>query len=197
MVPSTASEGLMIPNAGTIMTPARWGKVPGHRVWCADNGMYSGCVTPPALLAWLDVMAPHRETCVFATAPDVVCNAVATLDLFRWWGWRIRAKGYPVALVAQDGLESLRWPPQDCYDCLFIGGSTAWKLSDAAAWCIAHAKATGRWVHVGRVNSQRRYRHFQLLGVDSVDGTHIVFAPRRRAREIANWVSQLPLLPPL
>lgn len=111
---------------------------------------------------WLCFMQPWRNRCVFVVAPDVVANAVATLDLFRWYAWRIQSLGFPVALVAQDGLEGLRWPPTWAYDALFVGGTTAWKLSAAADWCIRRAMQAGKWVHVGRVNSQRRIRHLRL-----------------------------------
>ena len=71
------------------------------------------------------------------SCPDVVSDALATTILFRKWGARIRSLGYPVAYVAQDGVEGLRgrttsggltFPVSwDSFDCLFIGGSTAWK----------------------------------------------------------------------
>ena len=159
-------------------------------VWAADNGQFSGRTTPADFLAWL--ARTRRDGCLFAAAPDVVANAVATLDLYRWYAWRIKALGFPVALVAQDGLESLRWPPE--YDALFVGGSTDWKLSPAADWCIRRAKAAGKWVHVGRVNSAKRIRHFQLVGVDSVDGTGVCFAPDQRIRQLQPALMSPPLL---
>lgn len=50
-------------------------------------------------------------------------------------------------------------------------------MSREALVCIQRAQAQGRWVHVGRVNSQKRIRHFKLAGVDSVDGTSICYQP--------------------
>lgn len=177
---------------GQLLTPQSKARIvrPGV-AWAADNGQFSGKITPAQFLDWLVMMRPYRHSCLFAACPDVVCNATATLDRYRWYAWQVKALGYPVALVAQDGMESLRWPP--CFDALFIGGSTEWKMSAAADWCIAEAKRRRAWVHVGRVNSQRRIRHFQLVGVDSCDGTALAFAPNERMRELNSAIQQPPL----
>lgn len=164
------------PVYGLILTPRGGGtQVPAGVPWCADNGAFTGAFDWDRFERFLTAMRPQAATCRFVAAPDVVGNACATLDRYRYYAWRIKALGYPVALVAQDGLESLRWPPE--YDALFVGGSTAWKLSDAALWCIARAKAAGKWVHVGRVNGAKRIRHFQIARVDSADGTHLTYNP--------------------
>jgi hypothetical protein len=178
---------------GIMVTPKRRGvALPAGRRWGADIGMASD-VAVPEYVRWLAGLLPVRRWCLFVVVPDVLCDAVATLDRFRWWAWRIKAAGWKVALVGQDGLESLRrWPP--AFDCLFVGGSTEWKMSDAAAWCIARAKRRyGAWVHVGRVNSQRRIRHFQYLGVDSVDGTTVAFSPDKMYRRLDRQLRQPPL----
>jgi hypothetical protein len=117
---------------------------------------------------------------------------MATLELYAEYAPQIRVLGYPVALVGQDGLEDLPWPEK--YDALFIGGKTEWKLSDAADWCIRKAQSVGAWVHVGRVNSQQRIRHFALMGVDSVDGTTIAFEPDTAYRVLETQLRQPVLL---
>ena len=177
---------------GQIITPRSGRSAPQRPLWCADNEVFTGNFSWPVFSAWLESMTAYRSSCVFVTAPDVVGDAVATLDRFRWYAWRIKALGFPVALVAQDGMESLRWPPE--YDALFVGGSTQWKLSDAADWCIRQAKNTGRWTHVGRVNSNRRIRHFQVIGVDSVDGTSLAFAPDKHYLRFGRQLAQPSLL---
>jgi hypothetical protein len=181
------------PYWGQIMTPRSGKRAPHCAIWCADNGSYSGAFDWTCFSDWLCFMQPWRNRCVFVVAPDVVANAVATLDLFRWYAWRIQSLGFPVALVAQDGLEALRWPPAWAYDALFVGGTTAWKLSAAADWCIRRAMQAGKWVHVGRVNSQRRIRHFQLLGVHSVDGTSLAYSPDRHYKRFSKQLAQPPL----
>jgi hypothetical protein len=173
-----------------MVTPKRRGlALPAGRRWAADIGM-AGDVAVTGYVDWLAGLSSARERCLFVVVPDLLCDAVATLERFRWWAWRIKAGGWPVALVAQDGLESLRrWPCE--YDALFVGGSTQWKMSDAAAWCIRRAKREqGAWVHVGRVNSQKRIRHFQTMGVDSVDGTTVTYAPDKMYRRLDKALRQ-------
>jgi len=136
--------------------------------WAADNGCFAG-FDEPAFLAMLAKVAKLKG-CHWVTAPDVVADAGATVALLAHWGPRIRALGLPVALVAQDGL-TVASAPWDQFDALFIGGSTAWKLSDAARDLVAEAKRRGMRTHMGRVNTVRRLRVAITWGVDSVDGT--------------------------
>ena len=102
------------------------------------------------------------------TVPDVVGDAETTSILFRYWHPEL--DGLPLAYVAQDGAEhqSLPWSQ---FQCLFIGGTTDWKLSPAAAYLARKAKRFGKLVHMGRVNSNMRLRYAYDLGCDSVDGT--------------------------
>ena len=67
-----------------------------------------------------DPYDPFTSRCLFATAPDVVGDAQATLRRAYMLGW-IRYAGLPAALVAQDGLEHLAIPWDD-FDALFLGG---------------------------------------------------------------------------
>ena len=137
------------------------------RAWAGDNGAFSGfdAVAFVAMLAKLRGM----PGCRFVVAPDVVGDAAATLELFARWAPAIRACGFPVALAAQDGLTVATTPWREL-DALFIGGSTAWKLSRHADALLEHAHRLGKWRHVGRVNSRRRMRHFIGL-CESIDGS--------------------------
>lgn len=101
----------------------------------------------------------------------------------------IRTLGYPAALVAQDGLEHLDVPWDD-FDALFIGGSTEWKLGKAAARLVAEAKRRGKHVHMGRVNSRRRWSYAEHIGCDSVDGTFLAFGPDANLRRLQVWTTQ-------
>lgn len=56
---------------------------------------------------------------------------------------RIRALGFPAAIVAQNGLEYLD-VPWDTFDVLFIGGNDAWKFSRAATELVQSAKEHGK-----------------------------------------------------
>lgn len=108
--------------------------------------------------------------CLFATAPDVVADAKATMASFPWWKPVIESAGLPVALVGQDGVEDLDIPWDD-FSAWFVGGSTEWKMSQASADLLTEAKRRGKWCHVGRVNSLKRLDAAMMMGADSVDGT--------------------------
>lgn len=156
--------------------------------WAMDNDCFNAQnFDPRKFIAALQLNADIRGRCLFVTAPDVVADAKATLHRFRHWGPSIHGLDYPVALVAQDGLENLAIPWDD-FEVLFIGGSTDWKLSPAAVWLIREAKRHDKWVHVGRVNSRQRVLFCHHAGADSIDGTHFAIEPDAAL----GWV--LPLL---
>jgi hypothetical protein len=172
---------------GFIDTPAQGNVRPAGVVWCADNGCFGkGYPGDEKWLAWLGRNAHAAADCLFATAPDIVGDAAGTLERSAPFLPMIRAMGYPAALVAQDGLEDLE-VPWDAFDVLFIGGSTGWKLGAAARDLIAQAKTRGKWVHMGRVNSERRYRYAHEVGVDSVDGTYLTFGPDINLPKLLAW----------
>jgi hypothetical protein len=99
---------------------------------------------------------------------------------------RIREIGYRAALVGQDGMEHLD-VPWDEFDCLFVGGSTEWKLGAGAEILIREAKRRGKWVHIGRVNSRKRYLKFADLA-DSCDGTYLTFGPDVNLPKLLRWL---------
>lgn len=153
---------------GRLVSPRSGNRVrPGER-WAADNDAFLAWDGPRfrRMLARLSGV----PGCLFVAAPDVVADAAATLARFGEWAPEIAAAGLPAALVGQDGAEGLDLPWGE-FDALFVGGSTAWKLSAAAADLCREARARGKWAHVGRVNTRRRLRVAYDLGADSVDGT--------------------------
>lgn len=159
------------PNLGRLVTPRHWNRVADTATvmpWAADNDAYLAW-DQPRFEAMLGDLA-GVPGCLFVAAPDVVADAPATLARFDLWEPRIRDAGQPVALVAQDGLEHLE-VPWDRLDALFLGGTTEWKLSDAATLLASRARELGKWVHMGRVNSVRRINHARAIGCDSFDGT--------------------------
>lgn len=158
--------------------------------WAADNGCFSThYVGDTAWIEWLARHAEHATRCLFATAPDVVGDAAATLERSAPHLPAIRQLGYPAALVAQDGLEELAVPWDD-FDVLFIGGTTEWKLGAAAADLVRQAKDRGKWVHMGRVNSHRRWSYAEHIGCDSVDGTFLAFGPDTNLPRLTGWINQ-------
>lgn len=171
---------------GCIVTPKQGNRVPPGAVWCADNGCFGkGYPGDAAWWAWLQTYDPAG--CAFAVAPDVVGDAVATLARSLPWLSKIRALGMPAAFVAQNGLEHLQIPWNE-FDALFIGGDTAWKLGLHARRIAAEAKARGKSVHMGRVNSSQRLRYAQHIGCDSADGTFLAFGPDVNLPRLLGWL---------
>ena len=158
--------------------------------WAADNSAFSD-FNPEAFRQMLAKIRGLRPA-LFVACPDVVADALATLKRFDEWHEETIAAGHPVAFVGQDGIEDLDIP-WDRFSAWFIGGSTAWKLSQASADLAQEAKQRGKFVHVGRVNSEKRIKAAEAMGADSVDGTSAsmfcdAHVPRycSRLRQLAN-----------
>jgi hypothetical protein len=132
-----------------------------------DNGAFSG-FDAKAFRSLLAREYERRHLCRFVAVPDVVGSAMRTFELFRHFSYELR--DWPLAYVCQDGQESVEIPWAEIR-AIFIGGTDRFKDSAETIACIKAAKILGKWVHVGRVNSPRRFEHFESLGVDSVDGT--------------------------
>jgi hypothetical protein len=179
---------------GYIDTPAQGNKRPHGVTFCLDNGAFSDRFDEDKWWRFLTTNAHAADTCAFAVAPDVVGDAQATLDRSTPWLPKIRALGYPAAFVAQDGLEELTIPWDD-FDCLFIGGTDDFKLGPHARTIAAEAKQRGKWVHMGRVNSQRRFMYATAIGCDSVDGTYLTFGPHTNLPKLLAWLRTLDQLP--
>lgn len=187
--------------------------------WCMDNGCFSPSRAkrnePWDEGKWWACLERHAyaaDRCIFATAPDVVNfvngepigDAQATLIKSAPWYTRIRSLGYPVALVAQDGLEVSDIPWREI-DALFIGGSDDFKIGPAGIRkggtplgpipcepLIRAAQERGIWTHYGRVNSRMRF----LLGAkylrcNSADGTYVRFGPDKNLPKLLKWVREV------
>jgi hypothetical protein len=174
---------------GMIATPMQGQPIPPGAMWCADNGCYgSGYPGDDQWITWLASYSPaERARCAFATAPDVVGDATATATRAAPWLDRISQLGYPVAYVAQNGIEHAP-PPWPRFDVLFIGGDTAWKLGPVARALVGDALAHGKRVHMGRVNSLRRMRYAESIGCHSADGTTITYGPDLRLPDVLSWL---------
>ena len=86
---------------GHIATPASGHRLQAGVAWCADNGAFTGAYPgDDKYLAWLSARTAHVARCAFAAAPDVVADGAATLTRSLPMLERIRALGYPAALVA-------------------------------------------------------------------------------------------------
>jgi len=179
--------------AGYLVTPSMRGIPQGIQAgarWAADNQAYTKGFDAGMFFPWLKQMEPYASTCLFVTVPDVVGDAIQTLD--NWRRLNGYFQGWPRAFVAQDGQENLPLPQG--FDVLFIGGFTKWKESRAAIDCI---NRTDKPIHVGRINTWRRYRHFaRMPGAASwtCDGTRIRYERDKATKEWQRYMAQPPLL---
>lgn len=182
------ADDLKTGRIGLLQAPKASYNLDGVAVWAMDNGCYTDSYPgDDAYMLLLRRMEPHRDRCLFVAAPDKVGNAAVTLTNLRYMAPRIRAAGWPVALVGQDGMED-RDVPWEMFEWVFIGGSTEWKLGPGAEQFIRQAQAHGKRVHVGRVNSATRFKHFRSLGCDSADGTFVAFAPEVNVPQVRRWI---------
>lgn len=190
------------PELGYLVTPAsdpNGLQIRHYEYYGADNGNYALKGKPfdaERWLAWLDRLDPTR--CLFVALPDVlhwhvdpktgkevpVGDAKATLKLSAKYVDTVKAKGFPVALVAQDGLTSLDEVPFEI-DAVFIGGSNEYKLGEDVRRIVREARERGLWVHMGRVNSGKRLRYASEIGADSADGTFLKYG--RKADQPAQF----------
>lgn len=162
---------------GALLEPAGGNDIPpAGQVWAADNSCFGGLDAPKWLTMLAKLTASARKP-LWVTCPDVVGDAGATWERYSVWAPVLRSLGLPVALVLQDGLERLKWSARlpsvwDEIAAVFVGGSTAFKLSECAQDLCRQAKDRGKLVHVGRVNTERRIRYLARWGtVDTIDGS--------------------------
>lgn len=153
---------LMVPGAGNDLD-----KIPASMKIAADNGAFKG-LNAPSFVRMLERLKDRQI--LWVTCPDTVGNCIETRRKFNIWSPLIRDYRLPVAYVLQDG-EQLHRIPWDEIACLFIGGTTEYKLGEETREIVKYAKKLGKWVHMGRVNSVERIRYAQSIQCDSVDGT--------------------------
>lgn len=174
---------------GIMNTPKSGYRIATRWIWAADNGCFGkGYPGDELWISWLQrFTAEQRAECLFATAPDVVGNSKESLARSLPHLRTIKDLGFPVALVTQDGMHPDE-VPWNQIDWLFIGGTDQHKLGSEAKKLIASAKDHGKLVHVGRVNSQKRFLAFAALGADSVDGTFLGFGPEVNLPKLLGWI---------
>jgi hypothetical protein len=180
--------GFIDSDFGILTSPSMRGIPSGIKfgmTWAADNNSFKNDFNPDKYLTWLDKFTKYKSTCLFITCPDMVGNSKDTNLLFyRWYKY---LDGWPIAFVAQDGQELIKFPNKDLWQALFIGGTSRWKMSGAAISCIEYAKKLGKHIHIGRVNYYRRYKHFASIeGSENFtcDGTRIAY---EKSEAVKDW----------
>lgn len=168
-----AKKASVSPHLGHLLTPANGNKLSSllssGLPFACDNAAFSS-FCPKAFKRMVCRVIDYGKSPMWVTCPDVVGDADATLRRFE--DWKHFLHGLPIAFVAQDGCESVGIP-WDEIACVFIGGSTEWKLSRYAEKTCMEAKKRNKLIHMGRVNSLKRLRLAVRWGCDSIDGTSL------------------------
>lgn len=202
--PSTtdARNAMAAGKLGALLTPDSWSAgnpaVENFAFHANDNACYAKGEMFDASdwLAWLEMMRPWQDSCLFAVLPDVVGNAEATFRRGLRYAGAVRGMGYAAALVAQEGISDLEIPWGEI-DAIFLGGRTEGFKFGEGLEVATEANRRGLWTHMGRVNSFRRLRSAALAGIDSADGTYLTFGPDKNLRKLLLWLEWIDTHPAL
>lgn len=177
---------------GCLLTPANGNSVESvvgvGLPWAVDNGAFSG-FDADKFTTLLDRIAGQPRL-LWVACPDVVADWRGTLKLFGQWHPEIYDRGLLVAYVIQDGQPRRQLPLGHGIAAVFIGGTTAFKLSAEAEMLARAAKDAGKLVHMGRVNSRRRLWHAYQIGCDSVDGTSASMFGEKKIPLYMRWMRE-------
>ena len=120
---------------------------------------------------WLRRSERHGATAQWGALPDIGCGGPESLARSLEWLPKVRELCARLLIVAQDGMTYDDLSPHVGPDVgIFVGGSTDWKEKSLPMWGRLSRDARC-WLHVGRVNTQRRIRLCALVGAHSFDGT--------------------------
>lgn len=154
---------------GQLLTPLTRYKNGEDGPFAIDNGAFSG-FNRTGFASLLAREEPNKARCLFVAVPDVVGSGRRTLEVFKHRHEIVR--NWPLALVAQDGMEDLEIPWTEIA-AIFVGGGDPWKDSKASLDIVRAAKTLGKHVHVGRVNTFTRFNMFAKIGADTCDGSGV------------------------
>lgn len=166
------------PNLGVLMTPRSGNsqKTKEGFIWGVDNSAFTNFDEKKFFNL---IKKIKGQDCKFVACPDVVGDAKQTLDLFFKWNKIIKNFNLPVALVLQDGMR-VDDIPFEMIDSIFIGGSTKYKLGEEVRNICKEAKQRNIWIHMGRVNSNKRLQYAIDIGCDSADGSGYSMFPDKK-----------------
>lgn len=176
--PAIAAYAALEPRLGLMLQPRSGlaSKVGAFSRWAADNGAYGAWARdePFDPAPWARWLATLPAGALFAAVPDAVGDHDATLALWHQHLPVVLEARFPPAFVLQNGCTPAAVPWRDL-DAVFVGGDTDWKLSRVAGYLVDVAHDRGKWVHMGRVNSTKRYLRALAMGCDSTDGTFLKY----------------------
>lgn len=154
---------------GWLLPTGDWRNPPEWMPYALDNGAFGAFTRgePWQHGPFMELVrraAEHQDPPRWVVVPDVVADRDATLRQWDEWAPRLMPLGWPLAFAVQDGMTARDVPAEA--EVIFVGGSTKWKWATVGRWC-----ATGRRVHVGRVNGYRGLWDCHDAGAESCDGT--------------------------
>ena len=139
-----------IPDSVSCCTPDMGNRIPDGAAVAGDNACYSNPegYSDDRYLAHLDRFP--RDRCLFAPAPDVVGDHLATVERSSFMLRRIRAAGFPSAFCAQDGWNEETTPWNE-FDVLFIGGTTEFKFRGGREARAPQSRAGSAFIWAGSI----------------------------------------------
>lgn len=147
---------------GQLRTPlTQYALASAPVAWAADNGFFKKRQAAK-WLRWVGAFAELRRP-MFVTMPDIVGDAMRTIELFHYFKRQIH--NLPLALVLQNGIEHTTIP-WDEIDTVFIGGDDQFKYSPEAFAAAKTAIVLGKHLHVGRVNTAARVKNWLELAAE-------------------------------
>lgn len=170
---------------GLLVQPGSYAveRVQPFPYWAADNACYPPDDDPKRKKPWdagtwarmlgriSHLPTADQERCLFALVPDWPFSHDKTMERYDRYSDVIRAFRLPVAFAIQDGA-TVDTVPWNEIDVAFLAGTTEWKCGEPAYEMAVEARNRGKWVHMGRVNSDARFNGWAaLIGCDSADGT--------------------------
>ena len=167
---------------------------PKGRPFALDNGAWTAHqqgteFDSDAFMRAVDKVGENAEWIVL---PDIVMGGQKSLDLSLSWLEKLNGLPTRLLIAVQNGMT-----PEDVRHYLnpmvgiFVGGDTAWKEETTPMWGSL-ARRRNCYLHVGRVNSQRRIAICAAAGADSFDGTSVTrYAVTMRPLDAARRQSDL------
>lgn len=158
---------------GHLLGPDRVERPMPHLPYALDNGAFGAWTNKrpwdaKKFLRHVERYAFGELRPLWVVVPDVVADAISTVQRYQEWAPRLKHDFHlSLAVAVQDGMtpevvRSLSPAP----DLVFVGGSTDWKWNTVRMWCGEFPR-----VHVGRVNTGRFLRICADAGAESCDGT--------------------------
>ena len=148
-----------------------------NRIADVPYGLDNGAFTEFKEKTWLRMLTDAEQvTPVFVAAPDCPFDAMRTLEMFQIYQRHLNE--LPACLVIQNGIENVQIP-WSSLSAVFVGGDDAFKIKESTFRVLKVAQMLGKYIHLGRVNSEQRiidYRQAEKdynFSVGSVDGSGI------------------------